>query len=81
MPRSLLRRRSCREQPCLPRTNVLNRLFQLRPLSGKVWGVIVLIGIAIDAMIELKKRLVGYRLQGATFQWSPVSPTPGQRGS
>jgi hypothetical protein len=46
---------------------IMNRLFHSRPLSLTTWGVIMLVGIAIYVIIEIEKRLVGYRLQGATF--------------
>jgi Ca2+-transporting ATPase len=47
---------------------IMNRLFHSRPLSLTAWGVIMLVGIAIYVIIEIEKRLVGYRLQGATFR-------------
>jgi Ca2+-transporting ATPase len=60
---------------------IMNRLFHSRPLSLTTWGAIMLVGLAIYIIIEIEKRLVGYRLQGATFQRTPASPTPDQRGS
>lgn len=47
---------------------IMNRLFHTRPLSLETWGVIMLFGVALFAVIEIEKRLVGYRLQGATFR-------------
>jgi magnesium-transporting ATPase (P-type) len=47
---------------------IMNRLFYTRPLSLETWGMIMLIGLAIYVIIEIEKRLVGYRLQGATFR-------------
>jgi magnesium-transporting ATPase (P-type) len=47
---------------------VMNRLFYTRPLSLETWGVILVIGLVIYGVIEIEKRLVGYRLQGATFR-------------
>jgi len=52
-------------------SSVMNRLFATRPLSLEAWGVIVTIGVVIFVIIEIEKRLVGYRLQGATFQRGP----------
>lgn len=50
---------------------VMNRLFATRPLSLATWGIITAIGVAIYVIIEIEKRLVGYRLQGATFRRGP----------
>lgn len=47
---------------------IMNRLFHTRPLSLETWGVITLFGVVLYAIIEIEKRLVGYRLQGATFR-------------
>ena len=50
---------------------VMNRLFHTRPLSWQTWGVITLFSLAIYLIIEVEKRIVGHRLQGATFRRSP----------
>ncbi len=47
---------------------LMNRLFHSRPLSWQAWGMIILFGLAVDVIIEIEKRLVGHRLQGATFR-------------
>lgn len=49
---------------------VMNRLFHTRPLSWQTWGVITLFSLAIYLIIEVEKRIVGHRLQGATFRRS-----------
>ena len=60
---------------------IMNRLFRTEPLSLTTWGVIMVVGITIYVIIEIEKRLVGYRLQGAAFRRSSVPPpTPGQSG-
>ena len=47
---------------------VMNRMFHSRPLSWQTWAAITLFSIALYVIIEVEKRLVGYRLQGATFR-------------
>ena len=47
---------------------LMNRLFHSRPLSWQAWGLIILFGLAVYVIIEIEKRLVGHRLQGATFR-------------
>ena len=47
---------------------VMNRMFHSRPLSWQTWAAITLFSIAVYVIIEVEKRLVGYRLQGATFR-------------
>jgi cation-transporting ATPase F len=47
---------------------LMNRLFHSRPLSWQVWGLITLFGLALYGIIEIEKRFVGYRLQGAAFR-------------
>ncbi len=53
---------------------IMNRLFQSRPLSWQTWAVIMLFGVVLYTIIEIEKRLVGYRLQGATFRHSQPKP-------
>ena len=47
---------------------VMNRMFHSRPLSWQTWAAITLFSITLYVIIEIEKRLVGYRLQGATFR-------------
>jgi len=47
---------------------LMNRLFHSRPLSWQVWGLITLFGLGLYGIIEIEKRLFGYRLQGAAFR-------------
>jgi len=47
---------------------LMNRLFHSRPLSWQVWGLIMLFGLALYGIIEIEKRIVGHRLQGASFR-------------
>ena len=47
---------------------MMNRLFHSRPLSWQAWGRIILFGLAVYVIIEVETRLVGHRLQGATFR-------------
>ena len=49
-------------------TPLMNRLFHSRPLSWQAWAAIVVFGLAVYGIIELEKRLVGHRLQGASFR-------------
>ena len=49
-------------------TPLMNRLFHSRPLSGQTWAAIVVFSLAVYLIIEIEKRLVGHRLQGATFR-------------
>ena len=58
-------------QSFLTANPVMNRLFHTRPLSWQTWGVITLFSLAIYLIIEVEKRIVGYRLQGAAFRRSP----------
>lgn len=51
---------------------LMNRLFHTRPLTWQTWGLITLFGLALYTIIEIEKRLVGHRLQGATFR--PAGP-------
>jgi hypothetical protein len=37
-------------------------------LGRGVWGLIILFGPAVYVIIGIEKRLVGHRLQGATFR-------------
>ena len=46
----------------------MNRMFHSRPLSWQTWAAITLFSITLYVIIEIEKRLVGYRLQGATFR-------------
>jgi Ca2+-transporting ATPase len=52
-------------------TPLMNRLFHSRPLSWQTWVAIVVFGLAVYLVIEMEKRLVGHRLQGATFRRTP----------
>jgi cation-transporting P-type ATPase F len=47
---------------------LMNRLFHSRPLSGQTWGMILVFGALLYLVIEIEKRLVGHRLQGAAFR-------------
>jgi len=47
---------------------LMNRLFHSRPLHWQTWGLIALFGLAVYLIIEVEKRFVGHRLQGATFR-------------
>jgi cation-transporting P-type ATPase F len=49
-------------------TPLMNRLFHSRPLSWQAWGLITLFGLVVYVIIEFEKRLVGHRLQGASFR-------------
>jgi Ca2+-transporting ATPase len=49
-------------------TPLMNRLFHSRPLSWQTWAAILVFGLAVYGIIEIEKRLVGHRLQGATFR-------------
>jgi magnesium-transporting ATPase (P-type) len=49
-------------------TPLMNRLFHSRPLSWQTWAMIVVFGLAVYVIIEIEKRLVGHRLQGAAFR-------------
>jgi cation-transporting ATPase F len=49
-------------------TPLMNRLFHSRPLAWQTWGLIMLFGLVVYVIIEIEKRLVGHRLQGATFR-------------
>jgi cation-transporting ATPase F len=49
-------------------TPLLNRLFHSRPLRWECWVAIVVFGLALYLIIEVEKRLVGHRLQGARFR-------------
>jgi cation-transporting ATPase F len=53
---------------------LMNRLFHTRPLALQTWGAIVLFGVALYLIIELEKRLVGHRLQGARWERSGSAP-------
>ncbi len=55
-------------QVLFTQTPLMNRLFHTRPLSLETWGVILLFGVILFTIIEIEKRLVGYRLQGTTFR-------------
>jgi Ca2+-transporting ATPase len=55
---------------------LLNRLFHSRPLSWQTWGAIAVFGLAVYVIIEIEKRLVGHRLQGATFRRAPAVGRP-----
>ncbi len=37
-------------------------------LGRGTWGLMILFGLAVYVNIEIEKRLVGHRLQGATFR-------------
>ena len=50
------------------RAPLINRLFHSRPLAWQTWGLIMLFGLVVYVIIEIEKRLVGHRLQGATFR-------------
>ena len=50
------------------RAPLMNRLFPSRPLAWQTWGLIMLFGLVVYVIIEIEKRLVGHRLQGATFR-------------
>jgi Ca2+-transporting ATPase len=47
---------------------LMNRLFHSRPLSWQTWAAIVVFGLGVYGIIEIEKRVVGHRLQGATFR-------------
>jgi hypothetical protein len=47
---------------------LMNRLFHTRPLGWQTWGLITLFGLALYGIIEIEKRIVGHRLQGAAFR-------------
>jgi Ca2+-transporting ATPase len=49
-------------------TPLMNRLFHSRPLAWQTWGLITLFGLVVYVIIEIEKRLVGHRLQGASFR-------------
>jgi Ca2+-transporting ATPase len=54
-------------------TPLMNRLFHSRPLSWQTWAAILVFGLAVYGIIEIEKRLIGYRLQGATFRREPAA--------
>jgi len=58
-------------------TPLMNRLFHSRPLSWQTWTAIVAFGLIVYGFIELEKRLVGHRLQGAAFRRDRLSPPAG----
>ena len=45
---------------------------------GETWAAIVVFGLAVYGIIEIEKRVVGHRLQGATFRRVP-GPEAGGR--
>ena len=57
---------------------LMNRLFHSRPLSWQTWAAIVVFGLGVYGIIEIEKRVVGHRLQGATFRRVP-GPEAGGR--
>jgi magnesium-transporting ATPase (P-type) len=57
----------------------MNRLFHTAPIIWDAWVAIAAFGLAVYAIVEVEKYLVGHVLQGETFQPTP-SPAP-QSGS
>ncbi len=59
----------------------MNAMFHTAPVVWETWVVLAVFGAAIYVIVEIEKRLVGYVLQGQTFQPKPSSNKDNYEGN
>lgn len=59
----------------------MNAMFHTAPVGWETWLVLTVFGVAVYVIVEIEKRLVGYVLQGQTFQPKPAPNKSNREGN